>query len=142
MRLSLLLSILIVFVIWGNSMLPANLSSAQSGFIVTLARDMFTFIGLNIFDETLSLLIRKLAHFTEFLLLGITLTIYLKQLGKKWFYVLLIGFVVASIDETIQLFVSGRHGSILDVFIDMIGVSFGLFIVSYIYKRKEANQIQ
>jgi len=135
MRFSLILSILITLFIWFNSLLPGSVSSAQSGFIVGLADDLLSLFGIQVTFDTLSLIIRKLAHFFEFFLLGITLSIYLIKEKKTIFHVLWIGLIIAIIDETIQLFVDGRASSIIDVGIDFIGVGFGFIIIKYALYR-------
>jgi len=134
MRFSLILSILITLFIWVNSLLPGSVSSAQSGFIVGLADDLLSLFGIQVSLDTLSLIIRKLAHFFEFFLLGITLSIYLIKEKKTIYHALWIGLIIAIIDETIQLFVDGRASSIIDVGIDFIGVGFGVFITHLLTK--------
>lgn len=131
MRFSLIISILITLFIWMNSLLPADVSSAQSGFIVGIIDDILSFVGISINLNTLSLLIRKAAHFFEFFVLGIALSIYMIKEKKKIYHVIWIGLFIAIIDETIQLFVDGRGSSILDVGIDLIGIllSMSIFVI-------------
>lgn len=131
MRFSLIISILITLFIWMNSLLPADVSSAQSGFIVGIIDDILSFVGIFINLDTLSLLIRKAAHFFEFFVLGISLSIYMIKEKKKIYHVIWIGLFIAIIDETIQLFVDGRGSSILDVGIDLIGIllSMSIFVI-------------
>lgn len=114
-----------------NSLLPADVSSAQSGFIVGIIDDILSFVGIFINLDTLSLLIRKAAHFFEFFVLGISLSIYMIKEKKKIYHVIWIGLFIAIIDETIQLFVDGRGSSILDVGIDLIGIllSMSIFVI-------------
>ena len=55
-------------------------------------------------------------------------------------YVLFAGLLAAVIDETIQLFVEGRAGMIVDVWIDLGGVVFGsLLMLGFyaLYRRKK-----
>lgn len=139
MRFSLILSILLITFIWTNSLLPAHLSSEQSGFVVNLLHPVLTWIGISMEKDVLSLVIRKLAHFTQFFFLGITLTVYLFKSNKPLFFALWIGFMVACIDEFIQLFVDGRNGSLIDVMIDTAGLLTG-FIFVYVLIRYVLNQ--
>lgn len=82
--------------------------------------------------EILHFLIRKAGHFTEFLILGIfsTLTtLQTKIRWKKWIRVLFC-VLVATMDETIQLFVDGRSGQVSDVILDSSGALVGIVIMS------------
>ena len=130
----LILSIITVIIIWTNSLLPASLSSVQSGFFVSLAGRIFDFIGIGYDLEILSWVIRKLAHFGQFLVLGILLclTFYHDKYRYRW--VIIIAVFVAIMDETIQVFSPGRHFSLLDILIDVAGALFGMMFVSCLRK--------
>ena len=77
--------------------------------------------------------VRKCAHFTIYLILGILVISLLSEYRilnfKIVLYTLLIVFLYACSDEFHQLFVSGRSSEIGDVLID----SSGGFIGSYLY---------
>ena len=77
--------------------------------------------------------VRKCAHFTIYLVLGILVISLLSEYRilnfKTVLYTLLIVFLYACSDEFHQLFVSGRSSEIRDVLI----VSSGGFIGSYLY---------
>ena len=88
----------------------------------------------------LHLIIRKGAHFSEYLVLGVlmrsTLHRYAHRLhahlgGTAW----LMCVVVASCDETIQLFVGGRAGQVTDVLLDSCGAFVGIVIISLFINR-------
>lgn|SRR5690554_2624693 len=139
-KILLTIGILINIFIWINSLLPSNLSSSQSGLIVNIIYPIFK----NVLDvNTFTTIIRKLAHFTQFMLLAIVSCYYFKSINMKKTYsvTLTYGLLVAIIDETIQLFIPGRAGLITDVLIDLLGVLFGLFIVYIIsiIKLKHIN---
>jgi len=74
-----------------------------------------------------------MAHFTEFFLLRVFWYIiyakYFKSV-KLIAMVLIHGLFTAILDETVQLFVDGRSGEVLDVLIDFSSVLFACFIVS------------
>ena len=74
---------------------------------------------------TWDLVLRKLAHATEYAVLGLLL---LRALGREWIAVVL-GVLYAGSDELHQHFVSGRHASPYDVAIDAFGVLVGVFVV-------------
>lgn len=77
--------------------------------------------------------IRKLAHFSIYTLVGILImalmcTYDLKQ-RKRIIISLIVGIVYASSDEIHQLFVPGRSGMVTDVMIDTSGVALGILII-------------
>lgn len=79
-------------------------------------------------------IVRKLAHMTEFAVLGLLCSagVLIEVLGTKrklWQLrccIVLIGIVVAVIDESIQKFIPGRSGEIKDICIDAVGVVLGV----------------
>ena len=122
------LSIAFAFV---HSMMPASVSSAESNGVV---------------PEAVPGVVRKLAHYTEFSVIGAMLTgcAYSFDRIKPYRYlvqVLFVGLLTAVTDETIQLFSEGRAGMIVDVWIDFSGVLTGtavmlLFYTIYKHVRK------
>ena len=76
-----------------------------------------------------SVFVRKLAHFTEFSVLGVLavllFTILRQRIPRTFLYAGMLGLSVAFCDETIQLFVPGRAGLLTDVWIDTAGVIVG-----------------
>ena len=80
--------------------------------------------------EFLHHLLRKAAHFTEYLVLGSLGIAALYQTKLRYRPVLGLGFcvTVASLDETIQLFVSGRSAQISDVLLDSVGALDGMVL--------------
>lgn len=81
--------------------------------------------------ERMHFLLRKCAHFSEYFVLGILMRQSILQTGIR--HKLIVAFVgcvmVASIDETIQRFVSGRSGQIADVILDSVGALCGICFV-------------
>lgn len=79
--------------------------------------------------------IRKLAHFTEFMILGFLVSlyacIYTRHIISK---ILSLGFglIFAACDETIQIF-SGRGPSVTDVFIDFAGFATSTVIICTVW---------
>ena len=71
---------------------------------------------------TWDLVLRKIAHLTEYAILGALL---LRALGKPWLSILIGGLYAVS-DEFHQHFVRGRHAAWYDVVIDTIGVTIGV----------------
>jgi len=129
--------------IWIHSMMPADASSQESGWVMDLIRPFLEiFVGKG---NVTMYLVRKLAHFTEYFVLGSQLSIYYilsKLLGndnvtrKSWpaLLPLAIGLAVAAIDETIQIFSDGRGPAVKDVLLDFCGVLAAYIIVDIISK--------
>lgn len=76
--------------------------------------------------------IRKCAHFTIFLLLGISIFLFINtfNINIKILISILICIVFAILDETHQMFSLGRSSSILDILIDSMGSIVGIMIIS------------
>ncbi len=121
--------------IWGNSSLPGEASREVSG---NALNQYFTFFA--VFGAKAEKILRKVAHFSEFASLGFLFAGWFTLLKAKNTVVdsLLCCMTAACIDETIQLFVSGRNSSVLDVWIDMLGVAAGIILlqVGYSFFRK------
>ncbi|MGN0425517.1 MAG: VanZ family protein [Acetatifactor sp.] len=90
--------------------------------------------------------IRKLAHFSEYCLMGILLFVIWSQWipRNKVFYLMILSwvFLSAGLDEIHQLFVDGRDGNFFDVLIDTLGGAFGLFVsfrLSRLFRRRRGK---
>lgn len=116
-----------VLFIWGNSLLPGEISGAISGFV----KDMvFAIFGFDSGAEQAGHgLLRKLGHLTEFACLGACLCWLLSMLGKRPWLAIICGFPVACLDETIQCFVPDRGPSFWDVCIDTAGITLGMVLL-------------
>lgn len=129
--LSLVFTILILWFIWGNSAMSGAESAQVSGKLIHLLEKIF---GPVTNLPKVTHYIRKLAHFSEFALLGFMLSWfwYLWQTpGKETFSLpLLCGMVTACVDETIQIFSQSRGSSLKDVWLDMAG----FFLAFLIYR--------
>ena len=125
--------------IWGNSLLPGEVSGAISGWLRQLLLG-----AAPEGPDTGHGLLRKLAHFTEFASLGLLLSWLFGILQrKKWFvWSLLSGIAAASLDETVQCFVPDRGPAIKDVGIDTLGVCLGVVIIYIIRKQKKSKYLE
>lgn len=134
-NLNIILFILIFAVIcfiWGNSIMPPDASALHSGKIVKLVKKIFD-PNDRIPYDILSLIIRKLAHFFEFALLGFLCGVIRLCYRKiSIFAVLYAPLLVAVIDETIQS-VNGRGSSTRDVLLDHMGAVTGLVVSIIMY---------
>lgn len=91
--------------------------------------------------ELFHLILRKSAHFTEFMILGVLSSIALNcmKVGYKSIIGLAYCVLIASLDETLQLFVSGRAGRVQDVLIDGSGGLAGIMIVFICFEVTKCN---
>lgn len=115
--------ILIMIFIFIQSALPADLSSMESNVIVQM---LAQFVSID--PESISYVVRKAAHFTEYLILGCALVPVMREHGKKAILAWLIGSAYAVTDEIHQYFVSERSCEIRDMCIDSCGVLVGVLI--------------
>ncbi len=124
----LIAAIAMLCFIWGNSMVPGAQSDAISiGFRNFLAAKLNGISWINVPGNAV---MRKLAHVTEFTVLGIILAIIIKGMMRvSCGWVLLAGMSTALIDETIQLFTGSRTSSVKDVWIDMSGFCTGVIVI-------------
>ena len=89
-------------------------------------------------------IIRKIAHLLEYALGGFLFYALLLTYKIKPKYQIIIasflGIFYSITDELHQLFVDGRSGKLIDVFIDSIGVIFGICVLLLIIKicKKES----
>ena len=142
MRLCATFIVLNLLIIWGNSLLPGQISGAISGWVRDLIASLF---GGGAGDEdTGHGLLRKLGHFLEFTCLGVWLTWLFSMVKKPAVLSLLCGFSVACVDEFIQCFVPNRGPGVLDVLLDTAGVVFGLTVLllgNAINQKRKNNKI-
>lgn len=113
--------------IFQNSLETAALSSGRSAEVTAMLNALLSRVGLSALTEAV---VRKLAHYAEFALLGFLLILCVRVYTPRYVryacWPLLIGMCVANLDETIQLYVAGRSSSVIDVWIDFSGVCGGL----------------
>ncbi len=97
--------------------------------------------------KSLSFVVRKAAHMTEFAVLGFLCAAFAASYGvRPRAFALAFGFSVfyAATDEFHQLFVEGRSGQLSDVCVDSVGILLGVAfagLICLIIKRKEKAKI-
>lgn len=86
--------------------------------------------------------VRKIAHFTEYTVLGIGLCGLMRVLVKRYWGItaIVLGAVLASLDEFHQLFIPGRSAMVSDVVIDICGVVVGSIIFTLIILLQEKKR--
>lgn len=88
--------------------------------------------------ETIEMYVRKFAHFSEYAFGGMLFLLLFNTYEwtnkRKIITSISLGIWYAITDEVHQLMVNGRNGSIIDVYIDSLGVATGVFITLLIIK--------
>lgn len=140
---------LLLIVIWMTfiflmSNQPAETSDSQSlGIISILSKLGIDMSG--IFGDIANFIVRKCAHFLEYMILGFLIINLIKEDLKLKYIVLIVisgVFLYACTDEFHQLFVSGRDGNLRDIFIDTSGgtVSALLFYLKRLLIKNRINE--
>ena len=132
---------LLLLLIWGNSLQPAEASSAVSTGVLSRLQPLWLQLTGTNFPLSHQLL-RKLGHFSEFFLLGLVSTLtaitFRKKILSMMPITLYVGLAVAVIDETIQYFSPGRSPEVRDILIDYSGFCCGLLVALALYKLLSA----
>lgn len=123
----------VTLLIWGNSMRTSTQSAQQSGSLLAFLTPWLTALGIQ--PEGFHTILRKLAHLSEYGLLGVLWTMELwlgphREKRRGAMERLSFCMLTAFLDETIQLFVPGRSGEIRDVWIDTAGAWTGIVITT------------
>ena len=132
--LVLLLALTLAF-IWGNSLLPRTESQEISrGLLAEICAALET-VGLHI-DPQNDHWLRKLAHFSEFGLLGVELCslLFLNRRARPQGFVncAFAGLAVAVTDEALQL-ISNRGSQVQDVLLDFAGFLAGFLLCGLVW---------
>ncbi len=135
------LMVLTLALIWVHSMMPGDVSGEESGFVYRIFKPVLdVFLPDTWVTEHL---VRKIAHYSEYAVLGAEMFLYTvwfgdgsrRQLANTFFS----GLTVAFLDETIQIF-SGRGSAVADMWIDLAGFTTALVIGS-IFIRKNRREV-
>lgn len=135
--------------IFYNSMTPANESSAQSGFVLEQVLWLLDAVGLEQVQMT-EHIIRKTAHVLEYALMGMLLyqclSGYTLPVRERLGGQILFSVLIPLVDETIQLFTTGRSGQISDVWLDFTGAIGGAVLLCLLMRswarKEEGNPIE
>jgi len=122
----------IVF-IFSNSMQIGDVSEMASGRVLTLLKKMLTSLGMpGAANHLTDHIVRKMAHFCEYMLEGFLLTLCLRVYTRHFVlhisWPILGGLLTAMTDETIQMFSDGRSSQLTDVWLDFAGVMTGILV--------------
>lgn len=113
---------------------PGEVSSSQSELVLRI----FSFLGIELnqyFGELATLVIRKTAHFSEYLILFLfayNVSRFYFTTKKSRLYSIIFVFLYASTDEFHQYFIPGRNMAFKDVLIDTSGGVIGYLIMKIV----------
>ena len=146
--LTLLLVLSVMVMIYCFSAQTGEQSGAMSGRITTWVLNLvipdfsdFAPEKQEAIRSTVGFVVRKLAHFSEYALLGFSLMLHIAQIQKKtmvrlpWLWAWGVGTLYAASDEFHQGFVADRGPSVRDVMIDSTGVIAGALLLLWILLR-------
>ncbi len=129
-RFWLILTLVWLGFIFLHSAMPAATSRAESSGLLAVVGTVLPWMTHN--------LLRKIAHFIEFSLLGVFMTGAFRYAGR---FILLkplaFTLLTALCDETLQIFIDGRSGQIFDIWLDFSGAVFGTLIAWLIYRLRK-----
>ena len=146
--ISFIVLILWMIVIFSFSSADANKSTSTSDKVITTMIEIKDKITNNetlnnekeIIVKNSSFYIRKIAHITEYLILGFLTFNLLKQYSvTNIYYAIGLSILYSCTDEFHQLFISGRSGSIRDILIDSIGILIGTYLYKLLFIKNKEN---
>lgn len=132
-----ILTFLVLAFIWSNSLDDPGKSYAKSNRVLEFVSKVLAHIfGQDHFITTFFIAhVRKIAHFTEYMLLGTVVTAGMKLADKTrlqhLYNSLSFAVITAVIDEYIQIY-TYRGSSVRDVIIDFSGYFIGTLLTSFI----------
>lgn len=123
-----------VLFIFSNSMEIAQVSGGKSALVTDWLNGGFEKLGTGF--RLTEHLVRKLAHFAEYALLGfwmmLTLRVYTRRVLSHAAWPLFFGLLIPVLDEFLQTFIAGRSGQVRDVLIDFSGVCAGTLCAMFL----------
>lgn len=146
--------------IFSNSLKSGTASSAQSGTVVNLVQKIAGVFAPNSWlatatgeaKEKIHAVIRTLAHFSEFALLGaLFIWCYFSYtLEKRWLYLPVCTFLLVPVtDEFLQTLTASRAGEISDIAVGMLGGFSGMLFAAvtvaigvgiYLHKKRKTAE--
>ena len=155
------LTLLFMLLIFFFSAQDGETSSAAGGRVTLFLQRLFfpsysegSPEELEEFLGALNFFVRKAAHFTEYLVLGLLLSRTFQAYGFSYRGRILFGVLAAglyaALDECHQLLVPGRTGAVFDVLVDLSGAAVGVLILtglsavheSFLTQKKGGNIIK
>lgn len=133
-----IIRIILIALILLWAILIFGMSNQQGSESSGLSREITTWFFKEEQIDIVEPYIRKIAHFGEYAIGGVlfmSLFLTYEWTERKQMTIsIMLGIWYASLDEIHQLFIANRSGSIKDVWIDTLGISFGVCFVLLLYK--------
>lgn len=135
LRFIFVLLIMVIIFLFSNQ--NADVSTGVSDSFI---KGIFNIFNLNLsITDIITVIVRKSAHFSIYLLLGISVINYIIIYDKKDKNMIIISILICLLysisDEFHQYFVPGRSMELRDIIIDTMGASVGVFTYLSLYKR-------
>ena len=149
------LTVAMMFLIFSFSTEPAEKSDRTSWFVSRkIIRVLYPDIRKKTGEERIAIYntvqhtVRKAAHFTEYMILGLLIRLCLESWfgTRRWSIpgAWLIGTLYAGTDELHQLLIDGRSGQWSDVLLDSAGVLTGVMIAAAVilavYRKRQETE--
>ena len=151
-----IIAIICCIIIFSFSAVPATASTKQSkgltyNVIKLLNGNKLTEKELVKLTKRVNPVIRKIAHFSIYMILAIFTYMFIEELNiksksekerlrKNIIYTCIFCIIYAIFDEIHQIYVPGRTGKVIDVIIDTLGACTGITIIlirnKFNYKKK------
>lgn len=152
-----IIAIICCIIIFSFSAVPATASTKQSkgltyNVIKLLNGNKLTEKELAKLTKIVNPVIRKIAHFSIYMILAIFTYMFIEELNiksksekerlrKNILYTCIFCLIYAIFDEIHQIYVPGRTGKVIDVIIDTLGACTGITIIlirnKFNYKNKD-----
>ena len=136
------LTVAAIAAIFWNSSRSAVESTQQSSPLTDWINSVLASLSISL--QVTDKFIRKLAHFTEYSVLGVlmsvTVSLYTRLRIRLFAIVLASGALIAVCDELIQLTAEGRSCQVSDMALDTCGIAFGALIVTLILYVKDKRK--
>ena len=152
-----IIAIICCIIIFSFSAVPATASTKQSkgvtyNVIKLLNGNKLTEKELVKLTKRVNPVIRKIAHFSIYMILAIFTYMFIEELNiksksekerlrKNIIYTCIFCIIYAIFDEIHQIYVPGRTGKVIDVIIDTLGACTGITIIlirnKFNYKNKD-----
>lgn len=127
---SILLLIMWLYFIYSMSSSSGSVSTRESSVFVAFIMNLFHIEN----KYLITLLVRKLAHFIEYFILGLfTVNCFNAFNKRKILYISLFCLLVAILDECHQLYVPGRSFGYIDIMIDFIGSYSSIYLLKLLH---------
>ena len=148
--ISIISLILWMIIIFSFSSADANKSTGTSDKVITTMieiKDKITDQETPINEKEIivknsSFYVRKIAHITEYLILGLLMFNALKQFNiLNIYYAIILCVLYSCTDEFHQLFIDGRSAEIKDVLIDSFGSLTSILLCNFIYLKNEIKKV-